>query len=178
MNLETIADSTDNETGKPNHASKDFEHGLGSTPQTHPLDEVSIAKPSRLKWQPWHTEFLISNRPTWCSSHSQRMNQPAIGKPWHLTMHISGRSHVKMNMKPYRVTIPRTSSSGHQTQTSSAVAIWTFRVKHDNLGEINKYKARLIAQGFSQIAGLDYNRIYSPMIRFTSICLILALMWN
>ena len=52
---------------------------------------------------------------------------------------------------------------------------WTLRVKHDNLGKINKYKARLISQGFSQVSGLDYNEMYSPTIRFTSIHLILAL---
>ena len=52
---------------------------------------------------------------------------------------------------------------------------WTFRVKRDNLGAINKYKARLVAQGFSQIEGLDYNETFSPTIRFTTIRLILAL---
>ena len=52
---------------------------------------------------------------------------------------------------------------------------WTFRVKRDNLGLLNKLKSKLIAQGFSQIPGLDFNEIYSPTIMFTSIQLILAL---
>ena len=52
---------------------------------------------------------------------------------------------------------------------------WTFRVKRDNLSRVDKFKARLVAQGFSQIAGLDFNETYSPTIRFTSIRLILAL---
>ena len=52
---------------------------------------------------------------------------------------------------------------------------WTFRVKRDNLGQIDKYKARLVAQGFSQVAGLDFSEIYFPTIIFTSIWLILAL---
>ena len=52
---------------------------------------------------------------------------------------------------------------------------WTYRVKRDNLGLINRYKARLVAQGFSQIPGLDFEETYSPTIRFTSIRLILAL---
>ena len=37
---------------------------------------------------------------------------------------------------------------------------WTFRVKRDNLGQIDKYKARLVAQGFSQVAGLDFSETY------------------
>ena len=51
---------------------------------------------------------------------------------------------------------------------------WTFRVKHDNLGEINRFKSRLIAQGFSQVPGVDFNETYSPTIRLTSIHFILA----
>ena len=51
---------------------------------------------------------------------------------------------------------------------------WTFRVKHDNLGQINRYKARLVAQGFSQIPGIDFHETYSPTIRLTSIWFILA----
>ena len=51
---------------------------------------------------------------------------------------------------------------------------WTFRVKRDNLGAINKYKSRLVAQGFSQIEGLDFYETFSPTIRFTTIRLILA----
>ena len=39
---------------------------------------------------------------------------------------------------------------------------------------MNKYKSRLVAQGFSQIEGLDFNETFSPTIRFTTIRLILA----
>ena len=41
---------------------------------------------------------------------------------------------------------------------------WTFWVKWDNLGEIYKYEAWLVARGFSQITGIDYNKTYSPII--------------
>ena len=51
---------------------------------------------------------------------------------------------------------------------------WTFRVKRDNLGEINRFKSCLIAQGFSQIPGVNFNETYSPTIHLTSICFILA----
>ena len=52
---------------------------------------------------------------------------------------------------------------------------WTYRIKRDNLGNTDRYKARLVAQGFSQVPGLDFNETYSPTIRLTSIRLILAL---
>ena len=52
---------------------------------------------------------------------------------------------------------------------------WTYRIKRDNLGNTDRYKARLVAQGFSQVPGLDFNETYSPTIQLTSIRLILAL---
>ena len=51
---------------------------------------------------------------------------------------------------------------------------WTFCVKCDNLGNINKFKAQVVAQGFSQVPGVDFTETYSPMICLTSIRFILA----
>ena len=47
---------------------------------------------------------------------------------------------------------------------------WTFDIKTDG-----RKKARLVAKGFSQIEGLDYDEIFSPVVRFESIRTILAL---
>ena len=41
---------------------------------------------------------------------------------------------------------------------------WTYRMKHDNLGQTNSLKSWLVAQGFSQVSGLDFNETYSPTI--------------
>ena len=52
---------------------------------------------------------------------------------------------------------------------------WTFRVKRDNLGAVNKFNTRLVVQGFSQVEGLNYNKTFSPTIKFTTIRLMIAL---
>ena len=38
-----------------------------------------------------------------------------------------------------------------------------------------KYKARFIARGFSQIEGIDYEEIFAPVARYSSIWTTLAL---
>ena len=48
--------------------------------------------------------------------------------------------------------------------------MWVFRKKD---GE--QYKARLFAKGFAQKEGIDYNEIFSPVVKHTSIRLLLAI---
>ena len=41
--------------------------------------------------------------------------------------------------------------------------------------QVNKYKARFVAKGFSQKEGVDYNGTYSPTARLTTIRVLLNL---
>ena len=51
---------------------------------------------------------------------------------------------------------------------------WVFALKKRANGEIERYKARLVAQGFSQEEGIDYDEIYSPVIRQATLRYILS----
>ena len=50
-----------------------------------------------------------------------------------------------------------------------------FKVKYDEAGRIKKFKARLVAQGFSQIHGVDYEETFAPTVRRESLRIFLAL---
>ena len=52
---------------------------------------------------------------------------------------------------------------------------WVFRVKKDAAGRIVRHKARLVAQGFSQIEGVDYFDTYAPVAKLASFRTILAI---
>ena len=46
---------------------------------------------------------------------------------------------------------------------------WIYKIKHVADGSIEKYKAIFVARGFSQKEGIDYEEIFSPVERYTSI---------
>eukprot|EP00253_Pinus_taeda_P009013 PITA_09013 len=52
---------------------------------------------------------------------------------------------------------------------------WVFTTKKDSLGNIERYKARFVAKGFTQKEGIDYTETFSPVSKKYSLQIIMAL---
>ena len=52
---------------------------------------------------------------------------------------------------------------------------WVFIIKTNEHCMITRYKARLVAQGFSQKPSIDFNEIYAPVVHYGSLRQLLAL---
>ncbi|XP_057744896.1 uncharacterized mitochondrial protein AtMg00820-like [Arachis stenosperma] len=52
---------------------------------------------------------------------------------------------------------------------------WVFAVKKNQHGEILRYKDRLVAKGFHQIEGIDYEEAYSSVVRPITIRIIITI---
>ena len=52
---------------------------------------------------------------------------------------------------------------------------WVLCIKKNAAGEVKKYKAHLVAKGFTQIYGIDFYKTYAPVARLASFWLLLTI---
>lgn len=58
--------------------------------------------------------------------------------------------------------------------TNIITSKWVFKVKYTSSGLIDRYKARLVARGFTQKHGIDYEETFTPTLRLESLRMLLA----
>lgn len=52
---------------------------------------------------------------------------------------------------------------------------WVFKLKFDETGRVSKYKARLVAQGFSQKYGIDFDEVFAPVANSVTFRMLLSI---
>lgn len=109
----------------------------------------------------FHTAFIV-NEP---SSYKEALKDENSDK-WKIAMQEEYESLVKNNTwslveRPFNEKIVDNK--------------WVYKVKEDKNNLPVRYKARLCARGFTQEYGVNYYETFSPVVRFTSIRIILAI---
>ncbi|KAM0957724.1 hypothetical protein ACFX2A_026344 [Malus domestica] len=93
------------------------------------------------------------------------------------------RSHIPAANTPAKIDVPRRGRPfatdimlSDDIEPRSPVGYkWVFVRKRNEKNEIVQYKALLVAQGFSQRPGIDYEETYSPVMDVITFCYLISL---
>ncbi|KAM1838444.1 hypothetical protein ACFX14_020106 [Malus domestica] len=115
-------------------------------------DYVSFALPIITDEIPSNFEEAIESeeKKRWCNAMGDEMNSLLKNKTWELAKLPKGKKAIGCK--------------------------WVYAKKEDADEKRNvRFKARLVAKGYAQKEGIDYNEIFSPVVKHSSIRIMLAL---
>ena len=134
------------------------------------LQPPPVARPRRIRREPdrygeWVAIADTENEETDPKTYKQALRSPSCER-WKEAM-LEEFSSLVMHQTWDLVDLPK--------GRNIVGCKWVFKTKRDASGEIDRFKARLVAQGYSQEHGIDYDEVFAPVAKYKSIRSVLAI---
>ncbi|KAE8703963.1 hypothetical protein F3Y22_tig00110462pilonHSYRG00425 [Hibiscus syriacus] len=154
----------DSSEAKPAHDEQELESS--EAPTTRQSDRVR----RRLNW---HSDYVIEGNITYClltedgepSTYQEAINN-SDASLWMMAIQEEIEALHKNNTWDL-VPLPQ----GRKPIGNK----WVFKIKRNGDDQVERYRARLVVKGYAQKEGIDFNEIFSPVVRLTTVRVVLAM---
>ncbi|KAE8674537.1 hypothetical protein F3Y22_tig00111745pilonHSYRG00059 [Hibiscus syriacus] len=163
------------------HVEKEFEEGDSSEAEPahdEQEPESSEAPTTRqsdhVRRRPnWHSDYVIEGNIAYClltedgepSTYQEAINS-SDASLWMMVMQEEIEALHKNNTWDL-VPLPQ----GRKPIGNK----WVFKIKRNGDDQVERYRARLVVKGYAQKEGIDFNEIFSPVVRLTTVRVVLAM---
>ena len=100
-------------------------------------------------------------------NYKDAVNHPIWGPYW--------REAIRRELESWEINGVLASVAAPPRSRTRVTSRYVFTVKQDHLGRVVRFKCRLVARGFSQRPGLDFDEVYAPVVKQETINSLLAL---
>ncbi|CAL5395058.1 unnamed protein product [Camellia sinensis] len=173
-----------NEEELPQHATNDVELQDGFPEEEDPEEEgVEQGEPQPPPPETVGPQLRISTREFKPSSNYPTSDYILLTDEGELESFQEAQNHKEKSS--WHLAMQEEMQSLQKNQTYDLIKLpqdrkplqnkWVFKLKKDGSGKLVKYKARLVVKGFRQKKGIDFDEIFSPVVKMTSIQVVLGL---
>lgn len=137
-------------------------------------DGVEVRRPTRQKRKPnWQSDYVMA-------SHDASCLLTEDGEPSTFQEAVSCSSDSL-----WMAAMQEEMEALHRNKTWDLVVLpegrkaignkWIYKIKRDGNDQVERYRARLVVKGYAQKEGIDFNEMFSPVVRLTTIRVVLAM---
>ena len=145
--------------------------------ETQVIDESEapeVRRSTRERRPPvWHSEYVTESNVAYCLLTED-------GEP--LTFHEARNSS---DASLWMTAMQEEIEALHKNKTWELVPLphgrkaignrWIYKIKRDGNDQVERYRARLVVKGYAQKEGIDFNEMFSPVVRLTTVRVVLAM---
>ncbi|GJV61904.1 retrovirus-related pol polyprotein from transposon TNT 1-94 [Tanacetum coccineum] len=160
--------SSDDDTSHPSPGPSNITNALTKPASAHPMNTRSKSGIVKKKHFPNFATLALHGLHVALFSNAPPKGYKSAAK----NPHWMAAMHDEMDALHQNRTwtlVPRPSAS------NIVGSKWVYRTKFKSDGSVERFKARLVAQGFTQILGLDYSHTFSLVVKSATVRIVLSL---
>ncbi|KAL4337997.1 hypothetical protein AHAS_Ahas12G0166100 [Arachis hypogaea] len=136
-------------------------------------NDIEVHRSTRQRRIPsWHSNYVLTNHDAYC----------LLTEDGELTTFMEAMRNPDASM--WMTAMQEEIEALHRNHTWKLVELpagqkaignkWVYKIKRDSNDQVERYRARLVIKGYAQKEGVDFNKIFFPVVRLTTIRVVLA----